>query len=197
MSCQKRCAEALCSNAKQFGAKLDKEGHLSALDWHIEFGQLKGSLSAIRADYKTEDGNRMELRPVLAVVPEQVKVAEETLAFRHYDWFRALCERIQRDKGKIGRGKLKDLRTAIKQGEIECSYYLQDRQISQILDHTFEARYRSDSARWEKLRSMYTQSERAERSLFWQEQEEKEKRCLFFDAIEMIDHWKPWKEGAL
>lgn len=190
-------SEALCSNAKQFGAQLDKEGRLSALDWHIEFGQLKGGLSAIRADYETEDGNRMELRPVLVVVPDQMNVPEEALAFRHYEWFRALCEQLQRERGKIGRGKLKGLRTAIKQGELECSYYLQGQQISRILDHTFEARYRSDEARWEKLRSMYRQGQRAERPLFWQAQGEAEKRCLFFDAIEMIDHWKLWKEESL
>ena len=190
-------SEALCGNAKQYGAKLDERGRLSVLDWHIEFGQLKGSLSAIRQDYETEDGNRMELRPVLAVVPDGVPVPEETLAFRHYDCFRALCERLQGERGNIGRGKLKDLRTAIKQGEVECRYYLQNQQISRLLDHTFEARYRSDEARWEKLRSMYAQGEKAERPLFWQEQGEEKKRSLFFDAIEMIDHWKPLKEGAL
>ena len=134
---------------------------------------------------------------MLAVVPDEVPVPEETLAFRHYDWFRALCERLQGERGNIGRGKLKDLRTAIKQGEIECRYYLQNQQISRLLDHTFEARYRSDEARWEKLRSMYAQGEKAERPLFWQEQGEEKKRSLFFDAIEMIDHWKPLKEGAL
>lgn len=190
-------SEELCSNAKQFGASLDKKGRISALDWHIEFGQLKGNLADIREDYITEDGNRMELRPVLAVVPDEVSIDEETAAFRHYDWFRTMCEKLQGEKGSTARGKLKELRTAIKQGEVESRYYLHHQQIFRLLDHTFAARYRSDEARWEKLRRMYLQNEQAERTLFWQKQGETEKRCVFFDAIEMIDHWKPLKEGVL
>ena len=31
----------VCSNAKRFGARLDEDSRISALDWHVEFGQLK------------------------------------------------------------------------------------------------------------------------------------------------------------
>ena len=41
-------AEQLCSSAKRFGAGLDPECGISAIDWHIEFGQLKDSLAEIR-----------------------------------------------------------------------------------------------------------------------------------------------------
>ena len=191
-------SEALCSNAKKFGAALDAQGRLSVLDWHIAFGQLRENLAAIREDYATEDGNRMELRPVLAVVPNGVPVSEEVLAFRHYDWFRVLCEKLQKDTGRIGRGKLKNLRTAMKQGTIECSYYLQNRQILSILDHAFDARYRSADTRMEKLRQMYQDNENMARSMFWTDETASSpiKRCLFFDAVEMIDHWKPLKGGS-
>ena len=63
-------AEELCSSAKRYGSSLDGEGHISAMDWHIEFGQLKENLSEIRKDYETEDGCRLELRPVTVAVPE-------------------------------------------------------------------------------------------------------------------------------
>lgn len=60
-------AEQLCSSAKKFGASIDAEGRVSAMDWHIEYGQLKDTLGEIRADYATEDGGRMELRPVVVL----------------------------------------------------------------------------------------------------------------------------------
>ena len=37
-------AEQLCSSAKKFGAEIDAESRVSAMDWHIEYGQLKESL---------------------------------------------------------------------------------------------------------------------------------------------------------
>ena len=35
-------AEELCGSAKKFGALLDQEGRVSAMDWHVEFGQAQG-----------------------------------------------------------------------------------------------------------------------------------------------------------
>ena len=63
-------AEELCASAKRFGAEIDDQGRVSAMDWHIEFGQLKDGLAAQREDYETEDGCRMELRPVVVLAPE-------------------------------------------------------------------------------------------------------------------------------
>ena len=60
-------AEMLCSNAKKFGASLSEDGtgrDISAIDWHIEFGEIKDTLEEIRQDYQTLDGKRMELRPL-------------------------------------------------------------------------------------------------------------------------------------
>ncbi|MCD7857525.1 MAG: hypothetical protein LUG55_06955 [Clostridiales bacterium] len=96
-------AEELCSNAKRFGAELDKNGAVSAMDWHIEFGQLKDSLAELRKDYETEDGNRLELRPVVVCAPDGVDLTPANV--RNYTSFRIMCEAMQREYGKIARGK--------------------------------------------------------------------------------------------
>ena len=64
-------SEQLCSSAKVFGSGLNADGAVSAIDWHIEFGQLKEGLSDIRADYRTEDGKRLNLRPLFVCGPQE------------------------------------------------------------------------------------------------------------------------------
>ena len=47
-------AELLCSNAKKFGASYSVDGSgkdVSAIDWHIEFGEMSDSLEAIRKKF--------------------------------------------------------------------------------------------------------------------------------------------------
>ena len=47
-------SEELCQSAKRLAKSLDPDGsNASAIDWHIEFGQLKNDLSEIRRDYET------------------------------------------------------------------------------------------------------------------------------------------------
>ncbi len=74
-------AESLCGNAKKYGADLDERRQVSAMDWHIEFGQLKDSLSDLRQDYQTEDGCRLELRPVSLVLPPDIPDVPERNLF--------------------------------------------------------------------------------------------------------------------
>ena len=181
-------AEALCSNAKQFGAKLDREGRVSALDWHIEFGQLKENLEQIRADYRTEDGGLLSLRPVAVVVPEGCGDPD----LRTYDFFRTLCAAMRGEYGQTARGKIKDLRAAFKQGELESRFFLQDREIHDLLYHGFEAACQGDT-RWEQYRQLLTEmagggglDKEPFRTISLGESSER--HCLFFDAIEMIDH---------
>ena len=188
-------SEALCSNAKMFGAELDENSRISAMDWHIEFGQLKGSLNELRKDYDTEDGNRMELRPVVVVIPDQVTVDSELAAVRNYAWFCTLCRALQGEQDRTARRKLKDLRIAMKQGIVESQYFLRDRQISQLLEHTFEARYRDKEERWEKFRRMLGSGETFEPQMFWKDNVTGTMRCLYFDAVELIDHWKAIEEA--
>lgn len=178
-------SEELCSNAKQFGAKLDDSGRVSALDWHIEFGQLKDSLEQIRADYRTEDGGELSLRPVSVVVPDGCREA----GLRTYDFFRSLCQSMKGEYGKTARRKIKDLRTAFKQGELESRFFLQDKRVRDLLYHGFEAAYRSD-ARWEQYRRLLSEGGILDKEPFQTITlgGKSERYCLFFDAIEMIDH---------
>lgn len=70
-------AESLCSNAKKFGVKWsdDETGsEISAIDWHVEFGEMGDTLSEIRQQYCAADGNRLEMRPYIVKV-NQIKDA--------------------------------------------------------------------------------------------------------------------------
>lgn len=181
-------AEELCSSAKRFGAGLDPEGRVSAMDWHIEFGQLKDSLSELREDYWTEDGARLELRPVAVLVPQGCGDP----GARDYAFVRGLCRALQEGKDQIPRSKLKELRAALKQGEVESAFYLHDRQIGDLLYHGFEAKYQSPDARWDYYKRMLTEQIGLDKPAF--ADIGGEKRCLFFDAIEMMDHYMPFEE---
>ena len=114
-------AEELCSNAKKFGVSLDGQGRVSAMDWHIEFGQLKDDLDAQREDYRTDDGNRLELRPVTVAIPEDIAL-DERMKLRSYAFFRIMCQNMRAEE--TARGKMKGLRNALKQGEIEAQFFL-------------------------------------------------------------------------
>lgn len=177
-------SEELCSSAKRFGAGLDQEGRVSAIDWHIEFGQLKDSLSELREDYRTEDGCRLELRPMAVVLPEGV--GDGCAPQRKYPYFRKLCAAMRGEYGRIARGKLKDLRTALKQGEVEGEFFLQDKEIDDLLYRPLEAA--CSLKEW--------MEEAKDKRAFGSFEEEKKtvKRCLFFDAIELIDHYQPFEE---
>lgn len=177
-------AEELCSNAKRFGAELDPEGRISAMDWHLEFGQLRGHLSDLRRDYRTEDGGQLELRPVVVLEPES---CQESTGLRTYAFFRCLCRAMKGEYGKTARGKIKGLRTACKQGELESRFFLHDQQVSELLYHGLDAAYRDEMKRWEKYREALWHGEKLEKEIF--HDFGGVKRCLFFDAIELIDHF--------
>lgn len=188
-------AEELCSSAKRFGAEIDSEGRVSAMDWHIEFGQLKDGLSAQREDYLTDDGCRMELRPVTVLVPEnvdQAKLDEMTAGVRTYDFFKAMQKAVRGEYGKVARGKLKGLRTAIKQGQVATEFFLHDQQVLDLLYHGFTSKYRSEEERSREYQKLRDGEGQLQKELFTEVHGEK--RCLFFDAVEMIDHFKALEE---
>lgn len=185
-------AEELCGSAKRFGAELDDEGRVCAMDWHIAFGQLKGSLAEAREDYNTEDGNRLELRPVVVTAPEEVSL-EKTGGVRTYDFFRGMCQAMQGEYGKTARGKIKDLRGAFKQGVVESRFFLREREVSNLLDHAFYAKYQTEAARMEQYKKMLDERRESSREPF--AEVDGIRRCLFFDAIELIDHCTLFEEG--
>ena len=187
-------AEELCGSAKKFGAELDGEGRVSAMDWHIEFGQLKDSLSDLREDYETEDGSRLELRPVVVTAPQEVDLSA-VQGVRTWGFFRSLCRAMRGEYGKIARSKLKQLRTAFKQGETESRFFLQEKQIRDLLYHAFEARYQTAEERMEQYRAWRDREDanaKITESGFFAF--DSTKRCLFFDAIELMDNCEFFQE---
>ena len=168
-------AEELCSSAKRFAAELDPAGGVCALDWHIEFGEMKGSLSQIREDYETEDGGRMELRPVIVSVPSGVGL-EKTGGVRTYAFFRSLCLAMQSGPAAVTRRRLKGLRTAFRQGEVESRFFLRERKADALLE---DAAVAAGAAGLDRAPFQTVDGVR---------------RCLLFDATEMADHCEFFRE---
>ncbi len=121
-------SEHLCSSAKKSGVELDVSGKYSLIDWHIEYGQLKENLSEIREDYITDDGADMVLRPLVVINPDNERVEKEFT----YDFFKQTCMRFQKNNDNISRSKVKELRNAIKQGEVETEYYIKKNMMKNI-----------------------------------------------------------------
>lgn len=196
-------AEELCSSAKKYGTSINEDGKVCAMDWHIEFGQLKDSLSELREDYITEDevfygkdneekhNPVLHLRPVVVLAPDKAKVPE----VRTYAYFRALCRGFQEESGNAARSKVKELRTALKQGRTESEYFLQEQQISDLLLRSIRAEFRDDQfSDW--MRSIQKEGGKVSREAFRNlgTDEKPDYRCLFFDAIEMEDHFTAFQE---
>lgn len=106
-------SEALCSNAKHFVA--DRGGDFNALDFHIEYGTVKDSLYQTRQDYLTEDGCRLELRPL--------SLSEKTDSLRQYRQVKNQVRWLQRalDSRSVSGTKLRAVRTALHQGRQEAA----------------------------------------------------------------------------
>lgn len=171
-------SEALCSNAKVFAAKQGED--ISAIDYHMEFGQLKASLSAIRADYRTEDGGYLNLRP-LAVVG---KTAPEC----QYDFLTTLIGQMQQNQSGLARSKVKALRTAFHQGEQESALALRITQAGELL-------YRGLEKRFPDWLQRTLSGESLAREAFFTDAEGK-RRCLYFDAIECTDNTLLWRTSG-
>lgn len=172
-------SEQLCSNAKRFGASFDKNGGICAIDWHIEYGQLKDSLSEIRTDYRTEDGGQMELRPY-AILGEKVP-PQHTFAF-----FCTVLQQLTAKTENLPRSKVKALRDAFRQGEIETKLALLSAGVESLLELGVEARMPD----WlqQTLRDGSVEKE-----AFISDGDKR--RCLYFDAIELMDHIELWEGG--
>lgn len=174
-------SEALCSNAKVFAAK-QGEG-ISAIDYHIEFGQMKASLSAIRADYRTEDGGYLNLRP-LAVVGQTAPECQ-------YDFLTTLIDQMQQNQSGLARSKVKGLRTAFHQGEQESALALRMTNAGDLL-------YRGIEKRFPDWMKRTLEGNAPAKEAFFADSEGK-RRCLYFDAIEFADNtllWRPVKEES-
>lgn len=180
-------SEELCSNAKRFGAALDPESRISAMDWHIEFGSMTGSLSQIRRNYQTRDGALLNLRPVIVCQPDET--LQPGLEARSYSYFRTLIALMGKKASDLPRSKFKQLRDALRQGELETKLALRSMGMNAMLEMGLETRYPDF---WKQLLQGHTM----ERGAFadFSESGRHIRRCLYFDAVELMDHTKLWKE---
>lgn len=118
-------AEQLCSNAKKFGASLSEDGSgkdISAIDWHIEYGEMDDSLEDIRKNYVAMDGKSLIMRPYIVDATEEINRKERN---RQYHNFKNLITKMQDKEHSYARGKLKELRPVLKQGELQTKHYLE------------------------------------------------------------------------
>lgn len=180
-------SEELCSNAKRFGAALDPESRISAMDWHIEFGSMTGSLAQIRHHYQTRDGGLLTLRPVIVCCPDEIR--QPGLEARTYSYFRTLIGLMGKKAANLPRSKFKQLRDAMRQGELETKLALRSMKMNAMLEMGLETRYPHF---WKQL----LQGSTMERGAFasFPESGRSVRRCLYFDAVELMDHTKLWKE---
>ena len=117
-------AEMLCSNAKKFIASRggqEASASNSAIDWHIEYGEVADSLDDVRAAYKVTDGTHKELRPF--IIKGDGKVLSKDPS-RDYSIFKKLVIGMKNDDQSFARGKIKQLREAISRGENIVELYL-------------------------------------------------------------------------
>ncbi|MBQ8639965.1 MAG: hypothetical protein IJ468_12435 [Lachnospiraceae bacterium] len=176
-------AEDLCSNAKRYIAtyaqtqdKTEASGNVCTIDWHIEYGEMKDSLEEIREMYKTSDGNHLELRPYIVLDPRNYM----NEPVRTYANLKKQILKLTGDEMDYARGKLKEMRAQLRNGEEASKYYLQvNRMEDLVLDTRMEDITETDIENVKK-------GKRTERNVFEQTADGK-KRALLFDAIEIMD----------
>lgn len=169
-------AEELCSNAKKFIANtggMEASAFVSAIDWHIEYGEMKEGLEETRKMYRTTDGNQLELRPYI-VLDSEKKIPE---TIRNYSNFKRLITKLRNGEIAYARGKIKELRQYLKQGEKQAEYYLKTNLIHELVQDVYKEINPKEAI---------IKGEGLERKIF-AETEDGKKRSLFYDAIEIID----------
>lgn len=179
-------SEMLCSNAKRFLASFGTEGREHkvedagtkgcAIDWHIEFGEIIDDLSDMREKYATADGGTLELRPYLIKAEPEIWNQEK---IRRYDAFKRLIGLLQAEKEVYARGKIKELRRVLKEGETATEYYLQSSLIDVLNLDVYE-----DREIKELLKQVGT-GRGVDRRAFLEI--DGKKHSLYFDAVEMLD----------
>lgn len=116
-------AEALCKNAKRYPASAgaqDQAG-VSAIDWHIAYGELQDTLAETRRDYVSRDGRSMICRPY--IVSGSV-TGEAAGWYGSYQKFETLMKKLLSSDQLYASGLLKGMRPALKKGDAAVSLYL-------------------------------------------------------------------------
>ncbi len=182
-------SELLCSNAKKYIAsfqdKVEDAGAKGcAIDWHIEYGEIMDSLAQVRKMYDTNEDTdtdngkkRLELRPYL--LSGEQELMEQDPA-RQYSGFKMLMKQITKgiQEESIAKGKLKELRSALKEGEKSAKYYMESHLMDDLLLLPYEGREINTDG--------IGRGKGMERKIFVQTADG-EIRSLLFDAIELVD----------
>lgn len=170
-------AEMLCSNAKKSIAEYGQDVKACAIDWHIEFGELTDSIEELRKNYRTADENFLELRPYLLWAEPDVLKKEP---IRRYENFKNFLEQIQQEKFSYARGKLKEFREALKEGEVNSEYYRKSNLLSVLAVTGYEGVYKEPDTS-----KLFTG--KGLEGMTFIETSDGKKRSLFFDGIEIVD----------
>ena len=156
-----KLAESLCDNAKKYIANRDGEAdkHTSAIDWHIEYGEIFGSVLGAR---ETDNRNYMGIgsdsridiiadrEKLLSSRPYVICSDDEPTKAESYAGFKSMVRDVNRYESKAekeegalaARGKLKTLRNIMKKGEKYAHQYLKDARINDgiaVNNRTFDA----------------------------------------------------------
>lgn len=174
-------SEMLCSNAKRFLASFDDQVKDSgtkgcAIDWHIEFGEIIDDLSDMRQKYETADGGTLELRPYLLSAESELWEKEKV---RRYSAFKKLVNLLQGENEVYARGKIKELRGVLKEGEKATEYYLKSSLMDILNLDLFE-----DHDREKQIKQIGTGTGLERRAFL---ESGGKKHSLYFDAIEVLD----------
>ena len=175
-------SERLCSNAKSFGAELspaDQGQKISSIDWHIEFGEMPDTLDEIRRDYHTKDGEQLELRPFIVKAPNDILTREK---IRQYDKFRKLMLLLDKEDGYAS-GKLKQMRSVLKNGEKSARYFLKFHKIEDLAMESYHEAF-------EKIDVPKAVAESGLSRQIFVETQDGKKRSVLFDAVELLGNYE-------
>ncbi len=181
-------AELLCSNAKRFGVSLDAQSGamVSAIDWHIEYGEVGKSLAEIRKNYQSADRKRIEMRPYIVEAPSEINDKEPA---RQYKNFKKLITWLCAEEISYARGKIKEMRPVLKAGEVQARYFLQFHKIEKIILESYYDIFQDMDY------SKIGKGQGIERPIFIQTSDGQFHSYLF-DAIEMMDTYLGLEEKA-
>lgn len=98
-------AEGLCKNAKELILREGEGRDYSVIDWHIEQGEISGSINQIRSNFYKIDGYNLTMKPIYINNNEK---------WYNYENFMKSLTNISGDSS--GRNKIKKLREVFRKG---------------------------------------------------------------------------------
>jgi hypothetical protein len=168
-------SDALTKSAKRH--LKDDRSKASALDWHISSTGLSGSLSAIRAqEYEIRNRDNREQNRTLLMRPVRMRHASEWRTWEDFNRFVAVFNYDEHWAGR--RNKVKALREALRAGEAAVKEFL--------AIHTFTDTAESPTQSQQPKEQLPTPVNAQWRHLC--ESGWEANRCVYFDAIEALDH---------